>query len=148
MYKRIVVPLDGSQLAEQALPHALAQAGQFGAELILLKVLKPLRDVVYSAPATMHAAEERSAQLAREYLEDVAAGVREQGIAVQVAEAEGEPYVEIIRYAEGQEVDMIIMSTRGQSGFSRWLLGSVADRVVRGATVPVLLVQCQEACEE
>ena len=56
--------------------------------------------------------------------------------------------MEIIRYAEEQGADMIVMSTRGHSGFSRWLLGSVADRVVRGATVPVLLVQCQETCEE
>lgn len=148
MYKRIVVPLDGSAMAEQALPHALAQAGQFEAEVILLKVLEPLRDVVYSAPVAVHTAMELSAQLAHEYLEGVAAGVREQGIAVQVAEAEGEPYVEIIRYAEEQEAGMIIMSTRGHSGFSRWLLGSVADRVVRGATVPVLLVPCQEVCDE
>ena len=69
MYKRIVVPLDGSGLAEQALPHAVAQAGQFGAEVILLKVLEPLRDAVYSAPAAMHSAEEMSAQLAHDYLE-------------------------------------------------------------------------------
>ena len=148
MYKRIVVPLDGSPLAEQALPHAVAQSAQFGADLILLKVLAPLHDVVFSAPAAVHAAEEMSAQLARDYLEDVAAGIREQGIAVQVAAIEGEPYVEIIRYAEEQGADMIVISTRGHSGFSRWLLGSVTDRVVRGATVPVLLVQCQEACEE
>jgi nucleotide-binding universal stress UspA family protein len=147
MYKRIVVPLDGAPLAEQALPHAVAQAGQFGAEVVLVKVLERLRDVVFSAPAAVEAAEERSAQLAREYLEGVAAGMRQQGIAVQVAAIEGKPYVEIIRYAEEQEADMIVMSTRGHSGFSRWLLGSVADRVVRGATVPVLLVQCQE-CEE
>ena len=52
------------------------------------------------------------------------------------------------RYAEEQGVNMIVMSTRGRSGFSRWLLGSVADRVVRGATVPVLLVQCEPACKE
>jgi nucleotide-binding universal stress UspA family protein len=120
---------------------------QFGAEVILLKVLEPLRDVVFSSPAAVHAAEEVSAQLAHDYLEGVAAGFREQGVAVQVAEAEGQPYVEIIRYAEEQGADMIVLSTRGHSGFSRWLLGSVADRVMRGATVPVLLVQCQE-CEE
>ena len=148
MYKRIVVPLDGSQLAGQALPHAVAQAAQFGADLILLKILAPLPEVVFSAPAAVLAAEKMSGQLAHDYLEDVAAGIREQGIAVQAATVEGEPYVEIIRYAEEQGVDMIVMSTRGHSGFSRWLLGSVADRVVRGATVPVLLVQCQEACEE
>ena len=148
MYKRIVVPLDGSSLAEQALPHAVAQASQFQAEVILLKVLEPLRDVVYSAPAAVLSAEKLSAQLAHDYLEEVAAGLREQGITVQVAEVEGEPYVEIIRYAEKQGADLIVISTRGHSGFSRWLLGSVTDRVVRGATVPVLLVQCQEACEE
>ena len=148
MYKRIVVPLDGSPLAEQALPHAVSQAAQFGADLVLLKVLAPLHDVVFSAPAAVLAAEKMSAQLAHDYLEEVAAGILEQGVAVQVATVEGEPYVEIIRYAEAQGADMIVLSTRGQSGFSRWLLGSVADRVVRGATVPVLLVQCQEACEE
>ena len=148
MYKQIVVPLDGSPLAEQALPHAVAQASQFGAGLTLLKVLAPLPEVVFTAPAAVLAAEKMSAQLAHDYLQDVAAGIREQGVVVQVAEIEGEPYVEIIRYAEDQGADMIVLSTRGQSGFSRWLLGSVADRVVRGATVPVLLVQCQEACEE
>ncbi len=148
MYMRIVVPLDGSPLAEQALPHAVAQASQFGADLILLKVMARLPEVVFSAPAAVLSAERMSAQLAQDYLEEVAAGIREQGVAVQVAAVEGKPYVEIIRFAEEQGADMIVLSTRGQSGFSRWLLGSVADRVVRGATVPVLLVQCQEACEE
>jgi nucleotide-binding universal stress UspA family protein len=61
---------------------------------------------------------------------------------------EGKPYVEIVRYAEEEGADMIVISTRGQSGFSRWLLGSVADRVVRGATVPVLLVRCVEDCKD
>ena len=148
MYNRIVVPLDGSPLSEQALPHAVAQAARFGAELILLKVLAPLHDVVFSSPAAVRTAEDMTAQLARDYLEGVANGIREQGTAVQVATVEGEPYVEIIRYAEQQGADLIVISTRGQSGFSRWLLGSVTDRVVRGATVPVLLVQCREACEE
>jgi nucleotide-binding universal stress UspA family protein len=148
MYKQIVVPLDGSPLAEQALGHAVAQASKFGADLTLLKVLPPLPDVVFSAPSAVMAAEKMSAQLAHDYLEDVADGIREQGVEVRIAEVEGEPYVEIIRFAEEKGADMIVLSTRGQSGFSRWLLGSVADRVVRGATVPVLLVQCQEACEE
>jgi nucleotide-binding universal stress UspA family protein len=140
--------LDGSPLAEQALPHAVAQASQFGADLILLKVLAPLHDVVFSSPTAIRAAEEMSAQLARDYLDGIAAGIREQGTEVQVATVEGEPYVEIIRYADEQAADLLVISTRGQSGFSRWLLGSVTDRVVRGATVPVLLVQCREACEE
>ena len=148
MYKRVVVPLDGSALAEQALPHAVAQAEKFQAGLILLQVLEPLPDVSFTAPAARRRAEEISAQLAHDYLEGVAEGIRERGLSVQVVQSEGKPYVEIVRYADEEGADMIVISTRGQSGFSRWLLGSVADRVVRGATVPVLLVRCQEDCRE
>ena len=57
---------------------------------------------------------------------------------------EGSPHVEIVQFAEGNQVDLIVMSTRGQSGLSRWLMGSVADRVVRGASVPVLLVRASK----
>jgi nucleotide-binding universal stress UspA family protein len=60
---------------------------------------------------------------------------------VRVATVEGSPHVNITEFAEANEVDLIVMSTRGQSGLTRWLMGSVADRVVRGATVPVLLVR-------
>ncbi len=147
MYKRIVVPLDGSKLAEQALPHAVAQAEKFGAELVLLQVLEPLPDVSFSAPTAVRSAEQKSAELAREYLEGVAAMFRPRGIALRVEQTQGRPYAEIVRYADEQDADLIVMSTRGHSGISRWLLGSVADRVVRGATVPVLLVQCQDPCE-
>ena len=148
MYKRIMVPLDGSPLAEQALTHATAQAERFEAEIILLKVLEPLPEATLTSPASVQRAEQLSAQLARDYLERIADPIRDEDIAVEIALLEGKPYVEIVRFAAETEIDMIVMSTRGHSGWSRWLLGSVADRVVRGATVPVLLVQCQEACEE
>jgi nucleotide-binding universal stress UspA family protein len=148
MYKRIVVPLDGSPLAEQALTHAMAQAERFEAEIVLLKVLEPLPEATLTSPASVQRAEQLSAQLARDYLERVADRIRNEDIAVEIALLEGKPYLEIVRFAAETEVDMIVMSTRGHSGWSRWLLGSVADRVVRGATVPVLLVQCQETCEE
>jgi nucleotide-binding universal stress UspA family protein len=148
MYKRILVPLDGSKLAEQALPHAVTQAEKFGAEIVLLKVLQPLSEPAFSAPSAVRAAEKASAQLVRDYLDGVAARLQVQNIPIQVALVEGKPYVEIIRFAEENRIDLIVISTRGQSGWSRWLLGSVADRVVRGATVPVLLVQCQQECEE
>jgi nucleotide-binding universal stress UspA family protein len=148
MYKRIAVPLDGSALAEQALTHAVAQAGHFEAELVLLKVLEPLPEATFTSPAAVRTAEQMSAQLARDYLERIAEQMRQQGITVDVALLEGKPHVEIVRFAGESEVDMIVISTRGHSGWSRWLLGSVADRVVRGATVPLLLVQCQEDCEE
>ena len=148
MYKRILVPLDGSKLAEQALRHAAIQAGQFGAEIILLMVLGPLPDQTMAGRRAVRHAEEASARLALDYLEVAAAGPREQGLPVQTETVEGKPYLEIIRFAEEKGIDLIVMSTRGHSGLSRWLLGSVTDRVVRGATVPLLLVQCQEDSDQ
>jgi nucleotide-binding universal stress UspA family protein len=146
MYKRVLVPLDGSKLAEQALIHAAIQAGQFGAEITLLMVLGPLPDSAMAGRRAVRSAEEASARLAQDYLEGVAAGLREQGLTVQTETVEGKPYLEIVRFAEEKEIDLIVMSTRGYSGLSRWLLGSVTDRVVRGAMVPLLLVQCHEDC--
>ena len=148
MYKRILVPLDGSRLAEQALRHAASHAAAFGAEVVLLKVLGPLPEPGMSSPRAIRSAEAASAQLAREYLDGVAAGLLEEGLAVQALTVEGKPYVQIIRFAEEHDVDLIVMSTRGHSGLSRWLLGSVADRVARGATVPLLLIQARPAAEE
>ena len=141
MYKRILVPLDGSKLAEQALPHAAIHAAQFGAEIMLLKVLGPLPEPSMAGRGVVRSAEAASAELAQGYLEGVAAGLRDQGLLAQTATVEGKPYMEIIRFAEEHGIDLIVMSTRGHSGLSRWLLGSVADRVARGATVPLLLVQ-------
>lgn len=143
MYKRILLPLDGSALAEQALPHAVAQAERFQAELILLKVLQPLPERGISAPDRRQA-EELTGQLAREYLESQAREI-ERSMPVQVVTVEGQAHRQIVQFAEENEVDLIVMSTRGQSGLSRWLMGSVADRVVRGATVPVLLIRGTEA---
>lgn len=146
MYKRILVPLDGSKLAEQALPHAAIHGERFGAEIVLLKVLGPLPEPSMAGRGVVRSAEAASAQLAQDYLEGVAAGLGEKGISVQVATVEGKPYHEIIRFAEDNQIDLIIMSTRGHSGLSRWLLGSVADRVARGATIPLMLVQAR--CEQ
>jgi nucleotide-binding universal stress UspA family protein len=141
MYRRILVPLDGSPLAEQALPHAIAHAERFQAELVLLRVLIPLSRSHGPSERAAKQAEEITGDMAVEYLERVAKAPRERGIQVQVVTAEGSPYAEITRFAETSEVDLIVMTTRGQSGISRWLMGSVADQVVRGAAVPVLLVR-------
>ena len=143
MYEQILVPLDGSELAERAVRHAVAQAECFGAEVVLLMVLGPLPDPPMAGRPAVRAAEELSANMAQEYLEAVAEPVRRQGISVQVATVEGKPYVQIIEYAEKQAIDLIVMSARGYGGISRWLLGSVADRVVRGARAPVLLIQAR-----
>lgn len=144
MYKRILLPLDGSLLAEQALPHAIAIAESFQSELILLQVLVPLPRAPTTTEATFLRAEEATAVLAREDLKRVADSVQEHSITVQVITIEGRPHFQILQYAETNQVDMIVMCSRGQSGLSRWMIGSVADRVMRGANVPVLLVRAQK----
>jgi nucleotide-binding universal stress UspA family protein len=144
MYKRILLPLDGSALAEQALPHAIAQAERFQAELIVFRVIEPLPRMGGGMSQTAFKRTEAEMQgWAREYLEGIAARVQERGIPVQVATVLGDPSKVIVKFAEQNQVELIIMCTRGQSGLSRWLMGSVADRVVRGAKVPVLLVRAQ-----
>jgi nucleotide-binding universal stress UspA family protein len=147
MYKRILLTLDGSALAEQALPHAVAHADHFRAELILLRVLVQLPRPPTAIPSTLQTAEDATMKFAREYLERLAADVQERDIRVKLATTVGRPHLQIIQYAETNQVDLIVMSTRGQSGLSRWLMGSVADRVVRGADVPVLLVRAPKQAE-
>ena len=145
MYKRILIPLDGSPLAEQALPHAIALAEHFDSELVLLRVLITLPSTVTTTEAALKRATEEAAIFTREYLDRVAAGLQERGVTVQMVSIKGRPHYQIIQYAESNQVDLIVMSTRGQSGLSRWLMGSVSDRVVRGANVPVLMVRAQKS---
>jgi len=144
MYKRVLIPLDGSPLAEQAMPHAVAQARHFQAELILLRVVEPFAHVRGMSLADLEQMRQQTHTWAHEYLERLAVDVLHQGIPVQVVIVDGRPHVEIPQFAETNQVDLIVMSTRGQSGLSRWLMGSVADRVVRGANVPVLLVRARK----
>jgi nucleotide-binding universal stress UspA family protein len=144
MYNRILLPLDGSSLAEQALPHAIAIAERFQSELVLLQVLIPLLKPPIKADAAFRRANDAMAVYAREYLERVAADVQESGFTAQTITIGGRPHWEIINYAETNQMDLIVMCTRGQSGLSRWLMGSVSDRVVRGSNVPVLMVRAQK----
>ena len=144
MYKRILLPLDRSVMAEQALSHALVQAERFGAELILLRVLEPLSNVRGLSDAELEQMRAYSFERAREYLDGLVSRVDREGIIVRTAIVEGRPHETVLRYAEANQVDLIVICTRGRSGFSRWLMGGVADRVVRGAKVPVLLVRAQK----
>jgi nucleotide-binding universal stress UspA family protein len=144
VYKRILLPLDRSEISEQAVPHALAQARRFGAELILLRVLEPLTNVRGLSDGDLEDMRAFSLRRAQEYLDNLVARTDCEEITVRGATVEGRPHERILQYAEANDVDLIVICTRGRSGFSRWLMGSVADRVVRGAKVPVLLVRAQK----
>ena len=147
MYERILLPLDGSPVAEQALPYAVAQAKRFGAELILLRVVEPFPHVRGLSAGDLSRIKRQTAEWSRTYLERLAHRVREEGIAVQTGTVEGQPNLAILEFSETKQVDLIVICTRGRSGLSRWLMGSIADRVVRGARTPVLLVRAGKAKE-
>jgi nucleotide-binding universal stress UspA family protein len=144
MHRRVLLPLDGSVMAEQALPHAIKQAVHFRSELILLRAVSPLLPSTGLSPTERGWVQEEAGEWARDYLESIATQVRARGVPVKVVIIREPPHEAITQFAETNGVDLIVICSRGQSGPSRWLMGSVADRVVRGATVPVLLVQASE----
>lgn len=134
MYDRILVPLDGSEVAEAILPHIEAMAAGHQAEVILFHVL-PATGVVADV-----AAQQRKE--ADEYLGGVEKGLSEKGIDVRHSVRHGaDEAAEIVDYAEVNDVDLIAMSTHGRSGISRWVFGSVASKVLRGTNKPILLIR-------
>jgi nucleotide-binding universal stress UspA family protein len=143
-FAHVLIPLDGSPLAEEVVEPALALGQLMDAEYTLLQAIEV--PVLAYAPAA-HAAgldervlEEWRAQ-ALAGLERVASWMRERGVTVHTSIAYGQPAGAIIEYAREHAADLIALSTHGRGGVARLLLGSVADKVVRGAGVPVLVQQ-------
>jgi nucleotide-binding universal stress UspA family protein len=143
MFKLILLPLDGSAMSEQALPIAINHAKCFKSELVLCRVINPLTKSYRTGMATISAierTEEQLREMANDYLEKIATGLREDGLEVSIVTRIGVPYKEIIGYSEQNGIDLIVMCTRGESGFTRWLLGSNTDHVIRGTRIPVFVV--------
>jgi nucleotide-binding universal stress UspA family protein len=146
MYKKMLAPLDGSELSECILEHIRAIAlGCKVSKVVLLRVVEPIPSSAYAASAELGEdwvakAEEKDQAYAREYLAKLAGKLKKEGIAVETATARGLPAYEILDYAKKNAVDIIVMSTHGRSGITRWVMGSVADRVLRRAAVPVLII--------
>ena len=143
--QRILVPLDGSAFSEHALASAGALAQAMGASFTLLYVLpKPLTSADPIAPGWPYGeeAKEQVRATAATYLDAQATRLRDRGFGVEVEIVKAEDTAAAIRsFAAGNGVDVIAMATHGRGGWSRALLGSVADKVLRAATVPVLLVR-------
>lgn len=145
MYKEILVPLDGSTLAESALPHACELAKAFGARITLLSLVEPVTDFAQWGVGGFYVTSgfsiEGVIEDTKNYLNEVADRLRTQGLNVRAVVEEGYAASEICDYAKAAKIDVIVMSTHGRSGIQRWVYGSVADRVLRGATVPILLIR-------
>ena len=146
MYEHILVALDGSELAECVLPHAAAIAtGCSVTRVTLVRVVTPLKLIggieSHISPEERHRLEKDSMGVATRYLEERAQTLTEQGLQVECETLFGNAVEQVIDFATKHEVDLIIIAAHGRSGVSRLFLGSVADRILGAARVPVLMVR-------
>ncbi len=138
MYKRILVPLDGSELAEKSLKEAKGVAKLTGGGLALLRVVRAV-----TVPGTDPTDREvEVVDRAQAYLDKVAGALAAEGFEVTTHVRYGHPAKEIIDAA--RKADLVIMSTHGRTGLGRWALGSVAEKVLRHSGKPVLLIRAEE----
>ena len=143
--RRILVPLDGSKMAEQVLPAVIPTALALASEMILYRVLPVHASTWGTAISHVHldGVFEIADQSALAYLQHVASHLEEQGIRTHAATQIGAVAESIVDYAEGNHIDLIAMCTHGRTGPARWALGSVADRVLRAGSIPMLLVRAR-----
>ncbi len=155
MYTKIMVPLDGSELAECALPHAEAIASRCGSRVMLVSVTERIQGYrpvpEYGGSSGERLVPEAGGKMdsqGQKYLDRIARGLEEKGIKTQTEMLMGNPAEELTIYAKAEKADLIIMASHGRSGPSKWAHGSVAEKVLRSSLTPVLLVRapgCTEA---
>lgn len=133
MFERVTVPMDGSEPAEMVLPYVENLALEFKSEVDLVGVCE------------QHDELERLLQV---YLDRLASQLSGKGIVARPVILFGQPAAEIISYGEKNDISLIIMAARGRSGITRWDLGSVADKVLKASTTPLLLVRTKAGEEQ
>jgi nucleotide-binding universal stress UspA family protein len=146
--RRLVVPLDGSGMAETALPAASAVAHAFEAQVLLMWVVPTVATVSGERGAAMKLMPSAAAALldaeaaqAATYLERVGARLREEGVKISVEVGRGEPIRVLLDTVAKREIDLIVIATHGRSGISAVWAGSVTSRILRYSTRPILLIR-------
>jgi nucleotide-binding universal stress UspA family protein len=142
MYKKILVPLDGSEAAQKALGEAEKLAKIFDSEILLVQVVPFMP--IYGSPelVTPLIIDEKQKEAAHRYLASLVENLKQQGFRATLTVKTGQQVpAEIIDVAKEKGADLIVMSTHGRSGFTRWFVGSVALRVLTHAETPILLLR-------
>lgn len=145
MYKTILVPLDGSTLAEQSLAHAEAIARGSGAEVLLLQVisLSNIGRVTLDTevPLDFPSVEKQLKESGGEYLDGHAQALADRGVKARTLVARGGPAPTILDVLESENVDLCVITSHGRSGLSRFVHGSTAGKLLANAPCPVLLIR-------
>jgi len=145
MYKKILVPLDGSELAKRGLEEAERLAKFFEAEIVLFQVVPFMP--IYGSPelVTPLIVDEKQKEAVEKYLATLAEELKRMGFRVTFMVKTGQQVAaEIIDFAKEVGADLIVMSTHGRSGITRWVLGSTAHKVIIRAETPILLIRSKE----
>jgi nucleotide-binding universal stress UspA family protein len=137
MFKKILVPLDGSKLAEKILPRVEKMVRYCQAEVHLIRVVVSYR----IDPKEEKEERERLLQEAWTYLEKIVSRLRKKRVRAYAIVVYGKDAVQVCDFARKNKFDLIAMATHGRSGISRWALGSVADKVLNCSVVPVMLIR-------
>jgi len=148
MYKKIMVPLDGSELAECVLPHIKTIVkGATSPEVVIVQAVEPF-SVPYGIGVSQFASLEEIKAFgvdqeaeAKKYLKKITARLKKAGIKARAEVIHGRACEALIDYANKNDIDLVIIATHGRSGISRWVWGSVAERLLRSICVPVLMVR-------
>lgn len=157
MYKKIMVPLDGSKLAECVLPHVDGFVSDCQVEtIVFVRVIEPIptsysemsstsdpRAYKYIRDNAKKMEEEREAS-AKSYLEKVVSRVKQDKVECEVEVLVGKVADSLVDYVAANAIDLVLIATHGRSGIGRWVRGSVADRVLRSSRAPVLMVRAEE----
>jgi len=150
LFSRILVPLDGSKVAEQIIPHAGGLAKRTGGELILLQAFQKVEREVSGegfgaiTEEALIQENKRRGEEAMAYLKTMGNPLREKALTVSEVVVSGDPAEKILEYAESNAVDIITMPTHGRSGIKRWVFGSVTDKVLHAGDMPILVVRARE----
>ena len=141
LVKKILIATDGSEYTKNAVDHGIELAKNTGAKLYTIYVI----DTAAFASIPMDAAWESMYELLKQEGDEATKYVEEraeaEGLSIERLTIEGHPAEEIIKFAEKNSINLIVMGTLGKSGLDRFLLGSVAEKVVRNSKIPVLVVR-------
>jgi nucleotide-binding universal stress UspA family protein len=141
MFEKILVPLDGSELAAKVLPTVVEVAKKFGSQVTLIHACHTEGfGVGEASPQVIENAPAAEKKVCETFLSQVAQNLQTQGVSVNWTCVEGVPAREIIGYAHNNKMDLICMTTHGR-GEVGWVMGSTAERVVSHSTVPVMLTR-------
>jgi len=140
MFKRILVPLDGSQNAEKVLTTVKVLASLHKSKIVLLRVIAPLRQSLMASPSAINNAFEQLDDIAKQYLDGVAEQLRNEDLNVKTITEHGSPAQCIIDTAREKKCDLILIGTHGETGSSNWRFGSVANKVIKAKMEIALMV--------